>query len=88
MEGIQELVAEDLFLLLEENQSDGCSFDNTTVSVAFFEIYGGFVQDLLNNRSRLKVLEDSKGEIVVSGLEEFEANDPSSFLAHVAAGNK
>lgn len=90
MEGIQELVSEDLFHLLadEYGESDGCTFEDTTVTVAYFEIYGGYIQDLLNNRKRLKILEDGKGEIVVSGLEEFEANDSAQFLALVASGNQ
>lgn len=90
MEGIQELVAEDMFHLLanEYGESDGCTFQDTTVTVAYFEIYGSFIQDLLNNRQRLKILEDGKGEIVVSGLEEFEANDSAQFLALVASGNQ
>lgn len=90
MEGIQELVSEDMFHLLadEYGEADGCTFQDTIVTVAYFEIYGGFFQDLLNNRQRLKILEDGKGEIVVSGLEEFEANDSAQFLALVASGNQ
>jgi kinesin family protein 2/24 len=63
-------------------------FKDTTVTVAYFEIYGGYIQDLLYNRKRLKILEDGKGEIVVSGLEEFQANDSAQFLALVATGNQ
>lgn len=86
------MVSEDLFLLLSKehgaNVDGGCSLEDTTVTVAFFEIYGGYIQDLLNKRERLKILEDGKGEIVVSGLEEFEANDPSQFLSLVESGNQ
>lgn len=91
MEGIQELVSEDLFLLLSDEASGeygGCSFENTTVSVAYFEIYGGFIQDLLNDRKRCKILEDGKGEIVVSGLEEYEAHDSKMFLSLLSSGNQ
>ena len=90
MEGIQELVSEDLFLLMadDEGANGGCSFKNSSVAVAYFELYGGYIQDLLNNRKRLKILEDGKGEIVISGLEEFEANDSTQFLALVASGNQ
>jgi kinesin family protein 2/24 len=90
MEGIQALVAEDLFHLLddEDQECSGCTFEDTTVTVAYFEIYGGFIQDLLNSQKRLKILEDGKGEIVVSGLEEFEANDSAQFLALLATGNQ
>jgi kinesin family protein 2/24 len=90
MEGIQELVSEDLFLLLsdESEENTGCSFQNTTVTVAYFEIYGGFIQDLLNDRKRCKILEDGKGEIVVSGLEEYEAHDSQMFMSLLASGNQ
>lgn len=90
MGGIQSMVATDLFdILLGHQGSDGrdCTLDDTTVTVTFFEIYGGRIQDLLNERKRLKLLEDGKGEVVISGLEEFEANDTSQFFSLVDAGN-
>jgi len=86
MSGIQNLVAEDIFMVLSGLHSDGtesgdtCTLSNTFVSVSFFEIYGGGVQDLLNDRKRLRILEDGKGEVVVSGLEEYEANTPAQLL--------
>lgn len=84
MGGIQQMVAEDLFhLLSRQSEFSGdreCTLKHVNVAVTFFEIYGGRIQDLLNNRRRLKVLEDGKGEVVVAGLEEFEANNPEQLL--------
>ena len=84
------MVAEDIFMLLSERDSETkrCTLDDTQVTVAFYELYGGRIQDLLNNRQKLRILEDGKGEVVVSGLEEFEANDPHEFMALVNAGNE
>jgi kinesin family member 2/24 len=87
MQGIQALVAEDIFMTLEAGDMN-CTLENTVVAVAFFEIYGGFVQDLLNDRRKLRVLEDAKGEIVITGLEEFEACGPAELLSLVAKGNE
>jgi len=89
MGGIQKMVADDVFLTLSNNSFDdtGCSLENTTCSIAIFEIYGGRIQDLLNNRNRLKVLEDGRGEVVVSGLREFEASSPREFLRLLDEGN-
>mmetsp|Transcript_8811 Transcript_8811/g.17995 ORF Transcript_8811/g.17995 Transcript_8811/m.17995 type:complete len:542 (-) Transcript_8811:1595-3220(-) len=96
MGGIQQMVAEDLFLLLGDANSDAdalapgrscCNLDNTAVYVTFFEIYGGRIQDLLNDRKRLKVLEDGKGEVQITGLEEYEAVDSAQFLSLIDAGN-
>jgi kinesin family protein 2/24 len=88
MNGIQELLCEDLFMLLSEpQQSVGCKMDDTAVMVSFFELYGGFVQDLLNDGKRLKVLEDGKGEVVVTGLYELEAKDVDSLKAILESGN-
>ena len=88
MNGIQKLLCEDLFLLLsEEDMDDVCSHKNTVVMVSFFEMYGGFIQDLLNDRQRLKVLEDGKGEVVVNGLQEVQASSPEEFLEIVETGN-
>lgn len=80
------MVVEELFNLLQEG-TRGCSLDNTKVTVAFFEIYGGFIQDLLNDRNRLKILEDGQGEIVVTGLQEHEAQDAPHLLEMVTTGN-
>ncbi|KAL9186910.1 hypothetical protein ACHAXT_010630 [Thalassiosira profunda] len=89
MGGIQQMVAEDLFATLASNAGFDaeCSLDNTTVSIAIFEIYGGRIQDLLNDRNRLKVLEDGKGQVVVSGLREFEAAGPEEFLQLIEQGH-
>lgn len=85
MSGIQKMVADDIFAILSDNV-EGCSCDNTTISIAIFEIYGGRIQDLLNKRNRLKVLEDGKGEVVISGLKEFEASTPKELLALIEKG--
>lgn len=81
---------DDIFETLSNNTlfgDEGCSLENSTCSIAIFEIYGGRIQDLLNNRNRLKVLEDSRGEVVISGLEEFEATNPQEFLDLIDKGH-
>jgi len=81
---------DDIFETLSNNTlfgDEGCSLENATCSIAIFEIYGGRIQDLLNNRNRLKVLEDGKGEVIISGLEEFEATNPKEFLAMIEKGH-
>lgn len=37
--------------------------------VSYFEIYGGAVYDLLNERKRLRVLEDGNQRVQVVGLQ-------------------
>ncbi|GMH82629.1 hypothetical protein TrVE_jg5098 [Triparma verrucosa] len=87
MSGIQKMVATDIFTKLGEEEGR-CKGSDTVVTVSFFELYGGRCQDLLNERCRLKILEDGKGEVVVQGLEEYQASNPSDFLTLVDAGNR
>lgn len=88
MNGIQQILCQDLFLLLSKGGvENGCSLKETSIMVSFFELYGGFVQDLLNDRNRLKVLEDGKGEIQVTGLLEKEVAGPDQFSSIVDTGN-
>ena len=47
----------------------------TTVHISFYEIYGGKVFDLLNQREQLKIMEDHRGKIQVKGLEEKHAKN-------------
>ena len=60
MGGIQSMAVSDLFSLLESSENASCNSDNTFITVSFFELYGGRIQDLLNNREKLKLLEDAK----------------------------
>ena len=78
MNGIQQILAYDLYA-----QTKG--YETT---VAFFELYGGFIQDLLNDRQRCKLLEDGKGEVNITGLIEVPAQSPEEFLQVVNQGNR
>lgn len=89
MSEIQRRAAEGIFVALKNNASRGegrCSIDNSSCSIAIFEIYGGRLQDLLNNRNRLKVLEDGKGEVVISELKEMDVSTPQELLSLVEDG--
>jgi len=65
--GIYSFAARDVFKYnaLPENIQK-----NLTISVSFFEIYGGKVFDLLNQQKRLRVLEDGKQNVNIVGLAE------------------
>lgn len=49
--------------LFNFSKSGDCTF-----YMAFFEIYGGQVYDLLNNKKKLVIQEDANHKIQVSGL--------------------
>ncbi|VDN97332.1 unnamed protein product [Rodentolepis nana] len=61
---IVELEARDVFHL---NVTKYCHED-LCVDAAFFEIYSGKVFDLLNKKTKLRVLEDGKNQVQVVGL--------------------
>ena len=48
-----------------------------------YEIYGGKVYDLLNDRLRLDVREDAKRRVVVVGLREVETRDAATLQVGV-----
>ena len=82
MSGIQQILAYDLYgQLAEETQTE---YD---ITVAFFELYGGYIQDLLHNRQRCKLLEDAKGEVNITGLQEVPAPTPEDFLRLIEEGH-
>ena len=81
MNGIQQILAHDLYGQLAEVQSE------LDITVAFFELYGGYCQDLLHGRKRCKLLEDGKGEINITGLQEVPAPTAEDFLKVIEKGH-
>jgi kinesin family protein 2/24 len=81
MNGIQQILAYDLY-----GEQKECDAD-LEIHVAFFELYGGFIQDLLHDRKRCKLLEDGKGEVNITGLTEVAAPTPEAFLQIIEQGN-
>jgi len=80
-------VGQDIFRSLLSENENFHTINNIVVTVIFFEIYGGKIQDLLNDFQSLKILGDGKGEMVVQGLEEYDANNPSHLLELIDLGN-
>ena len=62
MKGIENLAIDDLY---QESSKMGDKFD---FYISFFEIYGGRLFDLLNNKNKLQVLDDKKGKVQIYGL--------------------
>ncbi len=81
MSAIQQILAHDLYDELKENNIDA------EITLAFFELYGGFVQDLLHDRHRCKLLEDGKGEVNITGLQEVSARNADDFLRVISDGH-
>lgn len=54
MKGSNEAAIRDLFMLAKTQYAD----KKPAFYISFFEIYGGKLFDLLNNRNKLQVLED------------------------------
>uniref|UniRef100_A0A7S3JTH3 Kinesin-like protein n=1 Tax=Aureoumbra lagunensis TaxID=44058 RepID=A0A7S3JTH3_9STRA len=87
MLGIQERTVRDLFdgLATSSHETDD---DFTLITLSFFEIYGGRCLDLLQDRARLQVREDGKGEVNIIGLSKERVHSPEELLAAIDKGNK
>lgn len=57
------------------------------IVIAFYEIYGGKLFDLLNNRESLKALVDAKGDVNVMGLSEQRVSGVEALLKLIDYGN-
>ena len=69
IKGIQNYAIESLFKTVNQSEKKYQFY------ISFFEIYGGRLFDLLNNKNKLQVLEDKNQKIQIFGLEEMEARD-------------
>jgi len=82
--GIYALAARDVFKYLKSPKYKN---NNLQVSCSFFEIYSGKVFDLLSGKSKLRVLEDGKQQVVVVGLTESEVDCVEDVLKLITHGN-
>jgi kinesin family protein 2/24 len=80
--GIYVLVARDLFTSLQQQD-----YGTLKLYLSCFEIYGGKLYDLLNSRSLIKCLEDSKGLVQTPGLTEHVIDNVEELLQLMATGH-
>ncbi|XP_064258649.1 kinesin-like protein KIF2A isoform X3 [Passer domesticus] len=82
--GIYALAARDVFLMLKKPNYNKFELQ---LYATFFEIYSGKVFDLLNRKTKLRVLEDGKQQVQVVGLQEREVKCVEDVLKLIEIGN-
>merc|ERR1712165_332607 len=82
--GIYAFATRDVFKLLKSPKYKN---NNLVVSCSYFEIYSGKVFDLLSGKSKLRVLEDGKQQVVVVGLTETVVTSVEDVLKLITSGN-
>ncbi|CAH1970026.1 unnamed protein product [Acanthoscelides obtectus] len=83
--GIYAMAAGDVFQLVNSPKYRKL---NLVVSASFFEIYSGKVFDLLNNKAKLRILEDGKQQVQVVGLVEKVVCSTDEVLKLIQKGNQ
>lgn len=82
--GIYALVAGDVFKML---RSPKYRSENLLIYASFFEIYSGKVFDLLNDKAKLRVLEDAHQQVQIVGLREEQVESVDDVLNLINTGN-
>lgn len=82
--GIYALVARDVFKMLRSAKYRN---ENLIVYASFFEIYSGKVFDLLNDKAKLRVLEDAHQQVQIVGLSEELVESVEDVLNLINTGN-
>ncbi|XP_041063817.1 kinesin-like protein KIF2C isoform X1 [Carcharodon carcharias] len=82
--GIYAFATQDVFLLLEQPRYKDL---NLKVSVSFFEIYSGKVFDLLNKKTKLRIMEDNKQQVQIVGLQEQNVFCVDDVIMNIDMGN-
>lgn len=82
--GIYGLAAKDVFKLLKSAKYRS---EDLIVAASFFEIYSGKVFDLLNNKEKLRVLEDARSQVQIVGLQEKNVECVEDVIKLIATGN-
>lgn len=79
--GLYYMAALDVFHCLDDPE-----YHHLSVGVSLFEIYGGKLFDLLNNRRAVKCLEDHQGKVQFPGLSEHNINSPPELIDLIELG--
>ncbi|XP_069498439.1 kinesin-like protein KIF2C isoform X2 [Ambystoma mexicanum] len=82
--GVYAFASRDVFLLQTQPRYKSMDLD---VYVTFFEIYNGKVFDLLNQKAKLRVLEDGKQQVQVVGLQEKLVTCAEDVIKMIDAGS-
>ncbi|XP_076889823.1 kinesin-like protein KIN-13B [Bidens hawaiensis] len=75
--------SQDIFRLMHYNYRN----QGFQLYVSFFEIYGGKVFDLLNDRKKLCMREDGKQQVCIVGLQEYNVSDVGIIKEIIEKGN-
>ncbi|KAI3711611.1 hypothetical protein L1987_70150 [Smallanthus sonchifolius] len=73
----------DIFRLMHHNYRN----QGFQLFVSFFEIYGGKVFDLLNDRKKLCMREDGKQQVCIVGLQEYNVSNVEAIKEIIEKGN-
>ena len=79
--GLYYMAALDIFHALKSPQFAGYS-----IRLSFFEIYAGKLLDLLNERTLVKCLEDSKGNVCFPGLTQHPVHSADALMRRMQEG--
>ena len=71
-----------MFRIAEEPE-----FEDISIGVSLFEIYGGKLLDLLNRRNAVKCLEDHNGKVCFPGLSEHPVHSAEELMDIIEAGS-
>ena len=81
--GLYFLAADEIFRIKRER-----GYEDLTVWVSFFEIYGGKLYDLLNDRRKLVARADAKNNVNIVGLQETEVGNVADLMDALNAGHE
>jgi len=79
--GLYYLAARDIFSYREQY-----FLDDVNICVSLFEIYGGKLYDLLENRAQVRCLEDRKGKVCFPGLSEHSVDSADDLIELIENG--
>jgi kinesin family protein 2/24 len=77
-----------LYLMAARDMLGRLDHDTMQLVVSFYEIYAGKLFDLLNDRERLRALEDGKQQVNIVGLTEHPVDAPQQIMNLITNGNR